>query len=215
MFYIKYFVTFLIFSILVSSIAGLGQIDIRRLFGFSSINQMSFIVLSILSFNYLGYTVGFLYLVMYILFTVSFILLMLLVRNNKGLDIFEIRSLTFLKKNDSFLSWLLSINILFLSGLPPSILFFFKFLVLYQSFGNFWFGLVATLTLLSSLISFFFYLRISKSILLTKKKNKAILWINKIEPLKGFILLLFLINFLFFLDPNFLFCLIHSFISII
>nr|YP_008757569.1 NADH dehydrogenase subunit 2 [Octostigma sinensis]AEV44834.1 NADH dehydrogenase subunit 2 [Octostigma sinensis] len=151
-----------ILSILLSSffgsIGGLNQTLMRKIMAYSSINHMSWMLLSI----HLSMKIWTSYFLIYSLISISFMLFML---KNK---IFHLSNLFFKKTN--YQKFNCSLLLLSLGGLPPLLGFFPKWMVINKatSFSMF----LTTFIILFTLISIFFYIRMIFSSTMLNYMNK-------------------------------------------
>nr|YP_010285475.1 NADH dehydrogenase subunit 2 [Basiprionota bisignata]UKS07049.1 NADH dehydrogenase subunit 2 [Basiprionota bisignata] len=173
----------IIISALMSSILGLNQMSLRKILSYSSINHMAWMLLSMFSFSSI-------WVIYFVIYSSSNLLLMSYFSYFKIFFINQLNLLT--KKYDK---WMILFNFISLSGLPPLIGFFPKWLTISYSviFNNY---IITLILIMSSLVSMYFYMRITFSslILITnqpKMKNFHVLKIN---------LLLYLVNFIFILS---------------
>jgi len=185
-----------IIAIIFGSLGGLNQTSLRKLIAFSSINHLGWILIRIINREMLW---GFYFLFYYFLsFNVIFIF-----DNFKLLNINQ----TFYIKNLNFtLKTVIFIILLSFGGLPPFLGFFPKWIVI-EIIVNEKIFLILTFILFFTLITLFFYMRISYNALLithneirwnyklfqSKKITKIILFLTFLS-LFGLIL----INFLYF-----------------
>nr|AUR39864.1 NADH dehydrogenase subunit 2 [Agonita chinensis] len=168
----------IIISTFISTIQGLGQISMRKIMTYSSINHMAWMMCSLMN-NFIWCIYIFLYLI------TNFNLIMMF---NK-FKIFYINQIYNMNMN-LMLKLFILLNFLSLSGLPPFIGFLPKWLtIMWMIENNFIFMplLITTLTL----ISIFFYIRIMIPSMLNYMKMK-----KKINMKLNFYYLMF--NFMFF-----------------
>nr|YP_010177757.1 NADH dehydrogenase subunit 2 [Meleonoma mirabilis]QST15486.1 NADH dehydrogenase subunit 2 [Meleonoma mirabilis] len=144
--------TFLIiimsFNTIIGAIGGLNQTSLRKLLAFSSINNLGWMLSTILISENLW---------MFYLFMYSF-LTGLMCFLFKMLNIYFINQLFILNFN-SMMKIFLMINFLSLGGLPPFIGFFPKWLVINFLLNNNFF-IITFIFIMMSLIMLFFYIRI-------------------------------------------------------
>jgi len=115
----------------------LNSSDIKRFFGHSSVSQYGFIVLSLFSksIDIAFYT--FLYLFIYNISLFLIITILIEQYNYKLNDISRLyfNDLNSYFKNNISAKLLMTVNILLISGLPPFILFLYKYAIFVQIFG--------------------------------------------------------------------------------
>lgn len=120
------FIGILSTSVLVGTVQAYNTLNIKKFFGFMSISLYSFLILLSLSFDKKIYFLIILYLFFYVLAN-SFWFAFLITFHN-----YEIVYFNDIKFNNSafIIKYILSFSLLILSGLPPLILFFIKYLIL-------------------------------------------------------------------------------------
>nr|YP_009045972.1 NADH dehydrogenase subunit 2 [Engaeus sericatus]CDR98468.1 NADH dehydrogenase subunit 2 [Engaeus sericatus] len=163
-------------SALIGAISGLNQISLRKILAFSSINHMSWMLFSML----INETTWSLYFLFYSLITISLTILFYTIQAFNLSDLMNFQSSLPLK--------VISMLSLFsLGGMPPFSGFIPKWIVTQEMIINSYFHTL-TLLLFCSLITLYFYLRLSISILsLTPPQNKCMkVW----EPKSSFFIVL-------------------------
>lgn len=189
--------TLLIFSGILSIVCGiLGAFSeklIKRFFVYSSMGHVGFMLLGISSSN-IGFRGTLDYLVIYVMSAyVMWFVLMYLTRKTTYLT-----NLKALSINHPVLSFIFSVTLFSLSGIPPLAGFFVKFEIFYSilNTGNYY---LVLLLFILTVFSFFYYLRIIKILyfenntLFIKNKNQDLLKLRVISIL--FHLILFFVIF--------------------
>ena len=158
-------------SMLLGNVVAIAQTNLKRMLAYSSIAQMGFMLLGlcpgVVYNNTLSagnsYTSSMFYIVTYVLTTLgTFGMIMLLARN--GFEAEEIDDLKGLGKRSPWFALVMTIFMLSLAGLPPTVGFYAKLSVL-QSLvstnvtGYIYFAVVAVVL---SLVGAYYYLRIIK-----------------------------------------------------
>ena len=156
-------------SMAVGNITAIAQTNIKRMLAYSTISQMGFMLLGLLSGVFEGsttaaaanaYSASMFYAVTYVLTTLgSFAVIMLLSRSG-----FEAESLDDFKGLNQRSPWfaaIMMVLLLSLAGVPPMVGFFAKLTVLEAALaaGHLWLVIVAVLL---SLVGAYYYLRIVK-----------------------------------------------------
>lgn len=152
-------------SIVSGSLAALMQTNIMRLLGFSSIANMGFVSLAIATGNFVGMEKAYFYLVVYIVMILGVFLLIIEGRyrlKSVGNSLKEIKDLSNFSKVDPIWSFMLSIFLFSLAGLPPLIGFFSKLYIIVALVSS---DLIfyAIFAILFSVLGAFYYLRIVKT----------------------------------------------------
>ena len=160
-----------IMSLLVGNLAAIAQTNIKRMLAFSTISQMGFLLIGLMSgvvnSNTTGaanaYSSSMFYVVAYVLTTLAtFGVIMVLART--GFESEEISDFAGLNQVNPFLAAVMSICMFSLAGIPPMIGFYAKLSVLQALIDT---GITANLYLaifavMMSLIGAFYYLRVVK-----------------------------------------------------
>nr|BCD33834.1 NADH dehydrogenase subunit 2 [Geothelphusa grandiovata] len=138
-----------ILSAIIGALGGLNTTQLRKIMAFSSINHMSWMLISI-SISEMFWTM---YFIFYSIISSSIMILF-----NK-LQTFTLSDLMKLNQTNSLHSLLIPFNLLSLGGLPPLAGFIPKWLLIQLLINNkFFFSLIFLLS--SALITLYFYLRI-------------------------------------------------------
>jgi NADH:ubiquinone oxidoreductase subunit 2 (subunit N) len=88
----------------------------------------------------------------------------------KKADIRKISDLINKKISEKYLV-IFIINVLSMSGLPPFIGFFVKFIVLYSVFSNIYFVLLSIILVFFSFLAIYFYLKVGFSVFVLNQKK--------------------------------------------
>lgn len=156
-----------IVSIIVGSIGGLKQRKFKSILAYSSISNMGLILISFSAGNFEGIKAFFYYFILYIISGLAIWSIFLLLKlkkkipyekHNKDLGDFSL-----LQESNVILAYASVITIFTMSGIPPMVGFLAKvsvFLSLTESSMYF----VALISILSSVIATFFYIRVLKVI---------------------------------------------------
>nr|YP_009488070.1 NADH dehydrogenase subunit 2 [Anopheles pseudotibiamaculatus]AWB99941.1 NADH dehydrogenase subunit 2 [Anopheles pseudotibiamaculatus] len=162
----NFFMMSIIMSMLIGSLGGLNQSSIRKLMAFSSINHLGWMLLAMMNNEMLWLTYFMIY--SFLSFSIIFML------NNFKLfyfnQIFNISMMNPINKLFIFL------NLLSLGGLPPFLGFLPKWLVI-QSLISMNQLFILTISVCLSLITLYFYLRLSYSIFMLNYQKSS--WLLK------------------------------------
>nr|AYQ19106.1 NADH dehydrogenase subunit 2 [Lamiinae sp. 4 ACP-2013] len=171
-----FFLTIILLSTVVSGIMGLNQISLRKIMAYSSINHISWMLASMLN----SQTIWIFYFFIYSIISINIIWLF------KKLEIFTLYQLYFSLNSKKTIKLFFLINFLSLGGLPPFLGFFPKWLVINNLLQNN-FYLLSTLLIIFTLITLFFYLRITfTSLVINFSEN-----LNLISPTISFYMIFF------------------------
>lgn len=157
-----------VMSMVIGNITAIAQTNIKRMLAYSTISQMGFMLLGLLSGVTEGditlagqaYSASMFYTITYVLSTLgTFGIILLLTRS--GFEAEEIADLKGLNKRSKWFAFIMLLFMFSLAGIPPMMGFYAKFSVLSAvvSSGLVWLAVVAVLM---SLIGAFYYLRIVK-----------------------------------------------------
>nr|YP_009434362.1 NADH dehydrogenase subunit 2 [Athetis lepigone]ATE89005.1 NADH dehydrogenase subunit 2 [Athetis lepigone]ATE89018.1 NADH dehydrogenase subunit 2 [Athetis lepigone]ATE89031.1 NADH dehydrogenase subunit 2 [Athetis lepigone]ATE89044.1 NADH dehydrogenase subunit 2 [Athetis lepigone]ATE89057.1 NADH dehydrogenase subunit 2 [Athetis lepigone] len=147
----NFIIIIILMNIIIGAIGGLNQTSLRKLMAFSSINNLGWMISSIM----ISETLWFFYIFMYS-FMISIMCFLFYM-----LNMFFINQL-FINNMNFFIKINLLINFLSLGGLPPFIGFFPKWIIINFLINNN-FYLMTFIFISMSLIMLFFYIRISYS----------------------------------------------------
>ena len=159
-------------SLVVGNLAAIAQTNVKRMLAFSTISQMGFVLLGImsgvvnadaLSYAPNAYSSAMFYVITYVLTTLaSFGILLLL--SQEGFESEEIADLAGLNQRSPLYAGVMAVCMLSLAGLPPLVGFYAKLAVLQAlvASGQAFHVGIAVFAVLMSLIGAFYYLRVIK-----------------------------------------------------
>lgn len=158
-------------SLLIGNLAAIAQTNLKRMLAFSTISQMGFVLLGLMSGVINGnissaanaYSSSMFYVISYVLTTLaSFGVIMLLAR--EGFESEEISDLAGLNQRSPLYAAVMAICMFSLAGIPPMVGFYAKLSVLQAliASGQAIHVGVAVFAVLMSLIGAFYYLRVVK-----------------------------------------------------
>jgi NADH-quinone oxidoreductase subunit N len=158
-------------SLLIGNLAAIAQTNLKRMLAYSTISQMGFVLLGLLSgvvdgnilYAANAYSSSMFYVITYVLTTLgSFGVIMLLARD--GFESEEISDLAGLNERSPLYAAVMAICLFSLAGIPPMVGFYAKLSVLQAlvaSGQSFSIGL-AIFAVMMSLVGAFYYLRVVK-----------------------------------------------------
>jgi len=196
-----------ILSVIFGSLTAIKQKRIKRLLAYSSIGHVGYLMLSLFSGTYEGLQAVFFYIILYIITSLGIWGSFLAIYNNnyttKIRYISELKSIFVL---NPFLSLSFAICLFSLAGIPPLSGFLAKLMVFISLINNS-FYLIGLFSILVSVISTFYYLRVVKIIFFEKnfQFNKNIFYHSPSKFLSLVISVSILLIVLFFIFPNFLY----------
>nr|QCX31987.1 NADH dehydrogenase subunit 2 [Amphimallon solstitiale] len=147
----------ILFSMLVSGIMGLNQTSLRKILAYSSINHIGWMLSTILTME----TIWSYYFSIYTIITLNIILIL------KLLNIFHLKQLYISMNYNYLVKTFFILNFLSLGGLPPFLGFLPKWLTIQALAQNQMF-LISILMIVMTLMTLYFYLRMTFSTLLLK-----------------------------------------------
>jgi NADH-quinone oxidoreductase subunit N len=188
-------------SIIIGTILALYVVKLKKLFAYSSIVHMGYILLA-LSLN-LGAFVSFYYFLIYLLITINIFSIYLLIKSSKVVVSGNITDFSYLKNSNKLLALITIASLLSLAGIPPFMGFYGKLLVfniLISSDNN----MICLLLLLLSILSCVYYIRLVRFIFFDDRLYEPIAFQKKKSKyVFMFIAILFFLNitFLFIQEP--------------
>jgi NADH-ubiquinone oxidoreductase chain 2 len=200
-------------SLIIGSISGLAQYNIKRLLAYSSISHIGFIIFSLSNKTITGLESSIFYLIQYSITTLNVFLILILLGYiinkdniiNKYSPIQNIHQLHGLFYSNPSLSIFFAITLFSLAGIPPLVGFFGKYFVINTALlnGNYLFSIVIVIT---SVISAVYYLKIIKTLFLPNNNISisSLSESNNLSPILAYIvaiLTLFIIFFMVYPTP--------------
>ena len=160
-------------SLLIGNLAAIGQTNLKRMLAYSTISQMGFVLLGLLSGVINGnvdpatvenaYSSAMFYVVTYVLTTLAtFGVVLLLAR--EGFESEEISDLAGLNQRSPLYAGIMAICMFSMAGIPPLVGFYAKLAVLQSlvASGETLYIALAVFAVMMSLIGAFYYLRVVK-----------------------------------------------------
>lgn len=149
-------------SITIGALGGISETNIKKIFAYSSINHIGFILLSLSTGTYAGLQIALFYFFVYTL--MSFLFFIIFISNKKKLENRYVEYITDFKdyqKINKILAYVFAILLFSLSGIPPLLGFWSKFFVLIEiSKLNLYNLLIILLAL--NMLNVYYYLRFVK-----------------------------------------------------
>jgi NADH-quinone oxidoreductase subunit N len=159
-----------ILSIGIGNITAIAQTNIKRMYAYSTISHIGFILFGLMSGSLNGYASSLFYVVSYMFMTlVSFAVLMMM--SSKNFDCQTLEDFKGLNKRNPWYAFLMLITMLSMAGIPPTIGFYAKFMVLQAAFDAGFAGFVVYAVLMA-LVGMFYYMRIVKLMYFDEPKLK-------------------------------------------
>jgi NADH-quinone oxidoreductase subunit N len=149
-----------VLSMVLGNLIAIAQTNIKRMLAYSTIANMGYMLLGFLTANRYGFAAAMFYTVSYVLTSLaSFGIVLLLSR--RGFESDQLDDFKGLNQRSPWWAFIMLLVMFSLAGLPPTIGFYAKFMVIEAAVndGFVWLAVIAVLT---SLIGAFYYLRIVK-----------------------------------------------------
>ncbi|MBI3222234.1 MAG: NADH-quinone oxidoreductase subunit NuoN [Nitrosomonadales bacterium] len=158
-------------SMAIGNLSAIAQTNMKRMFAYSTIAHMGFLLLGLLSGGIEGYGASMFYVVIYALMSLgAFGMIMLLSR--EGFEADKLDDFKGLAQRSPWLAFMMLLLMFSMAGVPPTVGFYAKFSVLNAvvQAGHLW---LAALAVMFSLIGAFYYLRIVKLMYFDTPDSKA------------------------------------------
>lgn len=158
-------------SMALGNLSAIAQTNLKRMFAYSTIAHMGFLLLGLLSGGVEGYGSAMFYAVIYVLMSLgAFGMIMLMSR--VGFEADTLNDFKGLNQRSPWLAFLMLLLMFSMAGVPPTVGFYAKFSVLNSvvQAGHLWLAVAAVLF---SLIGAFYYLRIVKLMYFDTPESRA------------------------------------------
>ena len=186
-------------SLLVGVYGAITQKIIKRLLAFSSINHIGFILLAIMSYQYMSEGTIFFYLIIYLVTIFGVFSVILNLRTSEG-EITLLTGLNGLKASSRSKAISMLVFLFSLAGIPPFAGFFAKFFILSASINEGLY-LLSVIAVISSVIAAFYYLSVIKNMFFNESENDLLLDNSKFSSFIFIFSALVLTLFFFYPDP--------------
>jgi NADH-quinone oxidoreductase subunit N len=147
-------------SIAAGNVIAIAQTNLKRMLAYSTIAHMGFMLLGILSGTQAGYSAAMFYAVTYVLMTLAAFGVILLL-SRAGFEADRLEDFKGLNQRSRWFAFVMLVTVFSLAGIPPTVGFFAKLVVL-QAAWETGFGPLVVFAVLMSVIGAFYYLRIVK-----------------------------------------------------
>lgn len=155
-------------TILIGNLFAIRQNNIKRFLAFSSIAQIGFILVGITGSSQLATASVVYFVLIYVFSNLAAFGVVALVSSVTGREL--VSDYKGFYKTNPVLSWVLTIALFSLAGVPPTAGFFGKFFLLMSGAGKGNYVLI-TVAALNMIISFYYYLRIVKAIFMDANEH--------------------------------------------
>ncbi|OCC23188.1 NADH-quinone oxidoreductase subunit N [Croceicoccus estronivorus] len=148
-------------SIVVGALGAIGQVNIKRLLAYSSINNVGFLLIGLAAGTPQGAAAMLVYLVIYVAMTVGGFVAVLMMKDADGVPVEGIADLAGLSRTRPVLALCMAAVMFSLAGIPPLFGFWGKFVV-FQAAVNAGMVPLAAIGIAASVIGAFYYIKIVK-----------------------------------------------------
>ncbi len=155
------FMVLALLSIALGSVVALMQTNIKRMFAYSTISHVGFIMLGFVTGVITGYGAAVFYVLVYVLMSLAAFGVIILL-NKKGFEADQISDYKGLSKHSPWFALMMLVVMLSMAGVPPFIGFYSKFFILQQVISA-GFVTVAIIAVVFAVISAYYYLQVIKS----------------------------------------------------
>lgn len=163
----------------LGNLLAIAQTNIKRLFAYSAISHMGYALFGVLAATKAGYSAALYYILLYSIMSVAaFGFLVLL--SNGGAEIENVTDLKGLNKRSPWLAFLMMIIMFSMAGVPPTVGFFTKLLVL-KALVDANMTWVAVLGLMFAVMGAFYYLRIIKVMYFDEAESTVAIKITRLS----------------------------------
>ena len=186
-------------SLLVGVYGAITQKIIKRLLAFSSINHIGFMLLAIMSYQYMSEGTIFFYLIIYLITTFGVFSVILNLRTSEG-EITLLTGLNGLKASSRSKAISMLVFLFSLAGIPPFAGFFAKFFILSASINE-GFYILSVIAVISSVIAAFYYLSVIKNMFFNELETELLLDNNRLSSFIFISSAMIITLFFFYPDP--------------
>ena len=186
-------------SLLVGVYGAITQKIIKRLLAFSSINHIGFMLLAIMSYQYMSEGTIFFYLIIYLITTFGVFSVILNLRTSEG-EITLLTGLNGLKSSSRSKAISMLVFLFSLAGIPPFAGFFAKFFILSASINE-GFYILSVIAVISSVIAAFYYLSVIKNMFFNELETELLLDNNRLSSFIFISSAIIITLFFFYPDP--------------
>ena len=186
-------------SLLVGVYGAITQKIIKRLLAFSSINHIGFMLLAIMSYQYMSEGTIFFYLIIYLITTFGVFSVILNLRTSDG-EITLLTGLNGLKASSRSKAISMLVFLFSLAGIPPFAGFFAKFFILSASIND-GFYILSVIAVISSVIAAFYYLSVIKNMFFNELETELLLDNNRLSSFIFISSAVIITLFFFYPDP--------------
>ena len=165
--YLLYIV--IVLSITIANLFAIRQSELKRFMAFSSISQAGYIMLAVVGNSWVGITSLIYYVLVYVVANMAVFTVINVVEHNNG-GRTDMAAYNGFYQTNPKLSFLMTLALFSLAGIPPFAGMFSKFFVFMAAAeqGSFWAYFVVFIALINTVVSLYYYLLIVKAMYITK-----------------------------------------------
>lgn len=162
----------IVLSITIANLFAIRQSELKRFMAFSSISQAGYIVLAVCGDNAMGIAALSFYVLIYVVANLSVFAVISIVEQRNG-GTTDMSSYDGFYQTNPKLSFLMTLALFSLAGIPPFAGMFSKFFVFMAAAhsGSYWAYLVVFIALVNTVVSLYYYLLIVKAMYINKNEN--------------------------------------------
>lgn len=152
-----------VLSLAIGNIAAIAQTNLKRMMAYSTIGHIGFIFLGLIAGPEAGYAAAFAYVIIYSMMALAAFGIIISL-SHQGFEAENIKDFQGLGNTQPWIAFLMMLVLLSLAGIPPTIGFYAKFIVLdaLLTAGAASYIWLAALAVIFSVIAAFYYLRVIK-----------------------------------------------------
>ena len=162
----------IVLSITIANLFAIRQNELKRFMAFSSISQAGYIMLAVIGGSQMGMTSLMYYVLVYIVANMAVFTVISTVEQNNG-GATQMSAYDGLYQTNPKLSFLMTLALFSLAGIPPFAGMFSKFFVFMAAAeqGSFWAYFVVFVALVNTVVSLYYYLLIVKAMYIKPSDN--------------------------------------------
>lgn len=162
----------IVLSITIANLFAIRQSELKRFMAFSSISQAGYIMLAVIGGSQMGMTSLMYYVLVYIVANMAVFTVISAVEQNNG-GVTKMSAYDGLYQTNPKLSFLMTLALFSLAGIPPFAGMFSKFFVFMAAAeqGSFWAYFVVFVALVNTVVSLYYYLLIVKAMYIKLSDN--------------------------------------------
>ena len=159
--WMPFFVLLAVLSLAIGNIVAISQTNVKRLLGYSTIGHIGFLFLGLLVAPVLGYGAALFYMVVYTI-VVACAFGVLIYLSKRGIEVETFDDLKGLSQRDPWMAFVMLLVAFSLAGVPPTVGFYAKFMIL-MGLVNVGLAWLAAFAVVFSIIGAYYYLKIIKA----------------------------------------------------